>query len=194
MPPRQRFTKGEVTTAALNLMRREGLAGVTARGLGAELGCSSRPIFTVFQNMDEVQRETIRAAREAYNSYVEKGLSAEYAFGGVGLQYFRFANEEPKLFESLFMTAGKDSTGFAETIHAIDDNSERILASVQETFGFSKEAAYKFYQTLWVFTHGLACLCVTGISRITEDEAIELMKTVRLSMLERMKNEEKGND
>ncbi len=53
MSPPVKFSKDEIVAAALNLTRREGIGAVTARGLGAQLGVSSRPIFTAFRNMEE---------------------------------------------------------------------------------------------------------------------------------------------
>lgn len=189
MPPKQKFTKDEIVAAALNLIRKDGLAGVTARGLGAALGSSSRPIFTVFQNMEEVRKETVAAARAVYNSYVEKGLAENPAFKGVGMQYFRFAKEEPRLFALLFMTEGEVEFTLDDILPAIDENSGRILASIQEQYGLTQEISFKLYQLLWIFTHGIACLCATGVSRLTEDEASALLTEVFTGQLIKLKSE-----
>lgn len=189
MPPKQKFTKDEIVAAALNLIRKDGVAGVTARGLGAALGSSSRPIFTVFQNMEEVRKETVAAARAVYNSYVEKGLAENPAFKGVGMQYFRFAKEEPRLFALLFMTEGEVEFTLDDILPAIDENSGRILASIQEQYGLTQEISFKLYQLLWIFTHGIACLCATGVSRLTEDEASALLTEVFTGQLIKLKSE-----
>lgn len=194
MPPAFKFSKEEIITAALNLARKEGLAGITARSLGAELGVSSRPIFTAFRNMEEVQRETLNTARMLYNAYTEKGLAETPAFKGVGMQYFRFAKDEPKLFEGLFMNADSSAFTLTDVLPAIDDNSDRILASIREAYGFSQENAYRLYKTLWIFTHGLACLCVTDVSRFTEEEVGNLLTEVFAGMFIKLKSEEKKND
>lgn len=194
MPPKQKFSRDEIVAAALNLVRREGIGGNTARGLGAELGTSSRPIFTAFRNMEEVQAETVIAARALYNSYVEKGLAEKLAFRGVGMQYIRFAREEPRLFELLFMKAGKTGFTLNDILPAIDENSERILASIQEPYGLSQEEAYKLYQNMWIFSHGIACLCATGVSRLTEDEVSERLTEVFTGLMIKIKSEEKKND
>ena len=192
MPPKHRFSKEEIITAALNLVRREGIGGITARGLGAELGMSSRPIFTAFRNMEEVQRETVLAAKAAYNGYVEKAFDDAVPFRGVGLQYLRFACEEPRLFGLLFMTAGETELPIADILPAIDDNSDRILSSVQTPYGFSREQAYRLYQNMWVFTHGIACLCATGVSRLTGEEANARLTEVFTGLLMKMKSEERN--
>ena len=180
-------------TAALTLARREGIAAITARGLGAELGVSSRPIFTAFRNMEEVLQETAKAARDMYNAYVEKGLAETPAFKGVGMQYFRFARNEPKLFEWMFMSANDNSVTFSDILPAIDDKSDMILDSIQTAYGFSRENAYRLYQILWIFTHGLACLHISGICRLEEDEVSKLLTEVFTGMFIKLKSEEKEN-
>ena len=48
MPPKAKFTKEEIAEQALNIIKEEGAAALTARSLGERLGTSSRPIFTAF--------------------------------------------------------------------------------------------------------------------------------------------------
>ena len=79
----------------------------TSRALGTYLGSSARPIFTVFKNMEEVQQDMIKSAKALYKEYVNKGLTTEPPFKGVGTQYILFAVNEPKLFQLLFMTEQK---------------------------------------------------------------------------------------
>ena len=194
MPPKQKFNAKEVLEASLNLVRREGMDGLTARGLGAELGVSSRPIFTVFKNMEEVRQETVKAAKAVYNEYVEHGLAEDNPFKGVGMQYIRFAREEPRLFGLLFMTAGEKVLAPGEILPVIDENSEKILASVQTSYGLSRDIAYYLYQNMWIFTHGIACLCATGVSRLTEEEADARLTEMFIGQLIKIKSEGRKND
>lgn len=190
MPPKQKFTKEEIISVALRLVRRHGITGITARGLGAELGSSSHPVFTAFRSMEEVQQETIQAAKGMYNSYVEKGLADDIPFKGVGMQYIRFACDEPKLFALLFMTANGMEHNLDDILPAIDDNSDRILASIQKEYGLTKEVSYRLYQKMWIFTHGVACLCATGVSILPEEEASALLTEVFTGLLIKIKKEE----
>jgi AcrR family transcriptional regulator len=204
VPPAQKFSRNDIIKVAINLLRKGGLAEITARGLGAELGVSSRPIFTAFKNMEEVQRETVLAVKAIYNGYVEIGLAETPAFKGVGKQYIRFAAEEPRLFELLFMKAGRPSALFIKTgetpftlenvLPAIDDNSERILASIQNSYGLSREQSYRLYQNTWIFTHGIACLIATGVSTLSEDEVSNRLTEAFTALLIKMKSEGKNND
>ena len=107
MPPKAKFTKAEIIEAALNIVRADGYEALTSRALGTYLGSSARPIFTVFKNMEEVQQDMIKSAKALYKEYVNKGLTTEPPFKGVGTQYILFAVNEPKLFQLLFMTEQK---------------------------------------------------------------------------------------
>ncbi|WP_281532419.1 TetR-like C-terminal domain-containing protein [Anaerocolumna aminovalerica] len=190
MPPIAKYSRADIIAAALNLVRKA--EEITARGLGAELGTSTRPIFTAFRNMEEVQRETVLAARALYNGYVERGLAEENAFKGVGMQYIAFAREEPGLFRLLFMTAYKTPFDLDNVLPAIDENSDKILASIQNAYGLSWELSYRLYQNLWIFTHGIACLYATGVSRLTEEEVSARLTEVFTGLL--IKREVKKND
>ena len=47
MPPKPKFTKDQMITAALDIVSEKGLSALTARNLGARLGGSSRPMVAL---------------------------------------------------------------------------------------------------------------------------------------------------
>ncbi len=178
MPPTHKFTKDEIITAALNLVRRDGVEALTARGLGAELGTSSHPIFTAFQNMEEVQQEILEAAKNVYGDYSNKGLTESPPFRGVGIYYFRFAKDEPKLFELLFMKGRGGASSVADTIHLAHGNYENILSVIQSDYGLTRDESHRLFETMWLFVHGIACLHVTGMIRFTDGEVYKRITDV----------------
>ncbi len=201
MPPKAKFTRDEIIEKALDIVHTEGIDRLTSRELGAQLGSSARPIFTVFESMDEVKLEVIRHARELYRQYVDRGLKARLAFQGVGVAYITFALEEPKLFQLLFMNAQttKDDAGEAVSVNVsqilplIDDSYEKILCSVQEPYGLDRQTADRLYQHLWIYTHGIAAMCATRLCNYTMEQMKEMMKEVFDGLLFRIKNEQQSN-
>ncbi len=187
MPPKAKFTKEQIIYAALKIARRDGINAVTARELGSELGSSARPIFTVFQSMDEVQHEIRKAAKEIYKNYINKGLSEVKSFKGVGTAYIQFAQKESKLFQLLFMEEIKTSPSSSDVLSVIEENYEEILLSVEKLYNLDKENAYKLYKHLWIYTHGIATLCATKVCVFKEEEISEMITEVCLSILHRMK-------
>ena len=113
--------KREIADVALQIYREEGLEGLTSRNLGRKLGSSACPIFTVFSGMDEVQEAMIESAKELYKSYVDKGLSQDIPFRGVGEQYVLFALNEPRVFQLLFMNEGEAVPSVNNALPLLDE-------------------------------------------------------------------------
>lgn len=178
MPPKARFTKEEIISAALALVREKGAEALTARTLGARLGSSAQPVFTVFGSMEEVWRAVRAAARAVYATYVEEGLTEQPPFKGVGTQYIRFAIREPRLFSLLFMTGREEAPDISGILPAIEDHYERILASISESYRLSRADAERLYRHLWIYTHGIATLCVAGMCQFTAEQISGMLTEV----------------
>lgn len=178
MPPKAKFTKQQIAEAGLDIIRNEGMENLTARALGKRLGSSACPIFTVFENMEEVQAEINKAARAVYSEYVKKGLEEELAFKGVGTQYIMFAIKEPRLFQLLFMSEQFQQPSVSNVLPVIDDNYEAILLSVQNCYNLSKEKSERLYKHLWIYTHGIAVLCATNMCTFAADEIANMISEV----------------
>ncbi len=190
MPPKAKFTREEIIDAALSIVRADGPDALTSRALGKQLGSSARPIFTVFPSMDEVQKEVVASAKRLYKEYVDKGLTHEHPFKGVGMQYILFSIKEPKLFQLLFMTEQPQIPDLSGVLPLIEESYERILRSIQDDHGLSAEAAEKLYRHLWIYTHGIATMCATGLCRFTGDEISAMMTEVCTSILKNIRGEQ----
>lgn len=189
MPPKAKFTREDIINAALTITMREGFEGLTARALGAELGSSARPVFTVFKNMEEVQAEVEKAARSVYTRLVEEGLKEEIAFKGVGKAYIRFAAEYPKLFQLLFMREQNSSPHLNSVLGLIDENFDRILESIEKGYGFCKETSKEIYLHLWIYSHGIAVLIATKVCSFSAEEISGMLTDVFISIIKKYKSE-----
>ena len=189
MPPKAKFTKDEIVQAALDIVRTEGIQALTARALGVKLGSSARPIFTVFQNMEEVQQEVVRAAKQLYKVYVENGLKqTEYPkFKGVGIQYIAFALKEQKLFQILFMSQQPQKPMISNILPYIEDSYHQILLSVEESYNLNERDAKALYGHLWIYTHGIATLYATNMCSFSAEEVGEMLTDVCQALLKKIK-------
>lgn len=190
MPKKVFYTKEYIVGVALQLVREEGIQNLTARAVAKRTGCSVCPIFSAFENMEELQKAVAKAARKVYDEYVDEGLKNSLPFKGVGEAYIKFAVNEPKLFQLLFMN--DDAVRSLDTVlPSIDGNYDRILQSVKDQYGVSEKIAFKLYKNLWVFTHGIAAMCATRTCEFSGEEISEMSADVCMSLLVRYKGEEK---
>lgn len=191
MPPKAKFTKEEITEVGLNIIREDGMESLTARNLGKRLSSSSCPIFTAFENMEEVQTAVKQAAKALYAEYVKEGLKETPAFKGVGMQYISFAIHEPKLFQLLFMSKQEQKPNSESILTAIEDNYDEILDSVKYSYGLDVKDAEKLYRQLWIYTHGIATLSVTGMCNFTMNEIGMMLSEVFIPLLKEIKEKTK---
>ncbi len=161
MPRKFLFTREQVVEAALSVVRERGIAALTARSLADALGTSTKPIFGLFQNMEEVHNAVLRAADELYNARIRTDMArGEFPpYKASGMAYIRFAREETQLFRMLFMRDRSHET--------IDDAKSRaeiepFVQIIARNNGISLEKAYRFHIEMWVFVHGIAAMIATG--------------------------------
>lgn len=62
MPPKPKYTRAEIVSAALSVVSEAGVDALTAKSLAKALHTSTTPIFTVFTSMQEVIDATKEAA------------------------------------------------------------------------------------------------------------------------------------
>lgn len=191
MPQKAKFTKEEIISVALNLVRNNGFECLTARNLALGLNSSTRPIFTVFDSMDDVQKDVKNAVRNLYDSYVKEALKRENKeknyFKCVGEQYIKFSIVEPKFFQLLFMKEQEEKTEFISILPLIENNYEEIILSIKEQYQLNREIAIKMYHHLWIYTHGIASLCATKMCTFNGKEISDMLTDVFKSLLKNYK-------
>ncbi len=183
MPPKPKFTKEEITRAALELVREKGEEHLTSRDVGNALGCSSRPIFTAFSSMGELRAAVIKMGEDIYGEYGKREMeNGKYPpYKAMGMAYIRFAREEKNLFRLLFM---RNRTG--EAIPSDFDGA--VLEQVKASTGFEGYLATLFQTEMWVFIHGIASMHATNYMDYSE-EFISSMLTDAYQGLKRRQKE-----
>lgn len=190
MPPKPKFTREDVVRAGLAMARELGMDQLSARALAQRLKSSSCPIFTLFGSMDEVHEAVMEAAKQLYAQYVREGLAQTPAFKGAGMSYIRFAMEEPKLFQALFMRVLPGVPDIDRMLPQLDDNYEQILQSITDAYGLKREVADWIYRHLTIYTHGIATLCVTGTCSFSPEQVNTMLTEVFVGLLAQAKKGE----
>lgn len=189
MPPKYKFTKEQVVEAALSLAREGGMEAVTARALGQRLGASARPVFSLYESMEQVKEDALRAAYARYREAMARELShGEYPpYKACGIAYIRFAAEEPSLFRLLFLRE-RDKRG------AWPDEEEwaSVEPLVRNGTGLSGSRAGRLHTEMWALVHGIATMLATGYMRFDWGE-ISAMLTDVFQGLNTAAKEENGD-
>jgi AcrR family transcriptional regulator len=186
MPPRVKFTKEEIVEAALRVTREGGIDSLTARSLAAELGASTRPMFTYFETVDELKHEVHEAAKGIYKTYIERGLAEPVPFLGVGQNTIRFAREEPELFRLLFLQKPDGADGGAA--EALAFSQDLVRDSIMGIYKMDAYEADCYYRNLWLIAFSFCAMIAAGECPYTDEQMSAMFTEVSLAVCKAYKD------
>ena len=173
MPPKVKITKTDIINKGVELVREHGADSINARGIANALGCSTQPIFSNFESMEDLSEQIILSAYDLYLKFIETELGENKypPYKAYGMAYIRFAREEKELFKLLFM---RDRTG--EDLSPARD-FEQSVEIIMKANNLSREIAMLMHLEMWACVHGIGVMMATSfleldeelISRITSD-------------------------
>ena len=188
MPPKAKFTKEQITKAALGVVSEKGVQALTAKELGAALGTSTTPIFTVFNSMQEVQDAVMLAAMERFEEYAHKAAHLGPVFKQVGMQMILFAKEEPKLYQLIFMSSISEAQTFDDIYAHLGSVADECMYVLQKDYDLSKADAKTLFEHVWIHTFGIGALCATGVCDFSHEQIAEMLTQDFTAMMMLMKS------
>lgn len=163
MPPKPKITKSMILNAVLDITRESGFEAVNARSIAGRLQCSTRPIFTCYENMEALKAEFLDFAFEAYHQYVAGYSKAKHPIPYLllPLSYIEFAKEETNLFKLLFISDMDLDMKEAKDFYREIGNEEKAK-TFSKLIGVSPARGKEIFLDLFLYTHGIAVLAATG--------------------------------
>ena len=174
MARKETITRNDILKAAFELARAEGMAQISARTLAAKTGCSTQPIFRLFQNMDEVAEEVFFSAAAFFeNYYASFPKVSDTPFVNMGLAYIRFAQEEPNLFRLLFLSDNRHGKSLYDLLNGSNGAIVKEINSAK-MFGCANPSA--MFMKMWIFINGAGTMALTGDYDLKKDETVSLLE------------------
>ena len=173
MARKEKITKEDILAAAFQIAKRDGMQEVTARKLALEIGCSTQPIFRVFQGMEDVIAQLFSMITNFFEEYYENYTGNEsIPFIRLGMAYISFAEKEKHLFYALFLTTERGG----KTLYELLNGQKGLLV---KEINKSKELGIHnpgdLFMKLWIFIHGAACMMITVDYELPEEETEMLL-------------------
>ena len=179
MPPKAKITKDMILNKVLDITRETGFETVNARSIASKLQCSTRPIFTCYENMDELKKEFLAFAYEYYERYVANYGNAVNisSYLILPLSYIEFAQEETYLFKLLFINDMDLKMTEANDFYKEIDNEKRAEI-FSETIGVELEHAKVVFLDLFLYSHGIAVLTATKKISLDRNSVEKMLKNI----------------
>ncbi len=170
------ITQKEIVNAAFKITRKEGFEQITSRKLAAAAGCSTQPIFRIYENMDALKKDVYDKAAEYYESfYNDYEKSHEVPFVDLGLAYIGFAQKYPHLFRLLFISEqGPESKSMYDLVNG---SSENVVKEINKAAAKGATNAQQLFMQMWIFIHGAGCMAATGDYDLDKETSVAMLES-----------------
>lgn len=121
-----------------------------------------------FATIEELKR-TVYAKADLYHSQFLMNMkkTPKGAALGIGMNYIRFAIEEPHLFHFLFQSDYFSGSTLLELIDA--EELSPVLSAMQGALGIGMEQTKKIFLTVFLFAHGYASIIANNALQYDEE-------------------------
>lgn len=188
MPPKPKYTREQIVSAALGVVSRQGIDALTAKELAHALDTSTTPIFTVFTSMQEVQGAVKDAALQRFETYAHRAVGELPLFKQIGMRMIHFAKEEPQLYRLVFMSRNAEVKSFEGIYAHLGGVADECLAAIRRDYGLSAESARALFEHLWIHTFGIGVLCATGMCDFSMEQISRMLTEDFTAMLRMLKS------
>ena len=170
MPKQRQSSKEEIIEVAFDLVRKNGIHDLSARNIAKKMQCSTKPIYSSFSSMYELEQIVIeKASAFVTENYLDTEPGDHMHFLQIGIGYLNLARQDRELFYLLFLS-GKVDMDIEKNIYPFMFDSliqkmkkDELLAPLTE------EQLKKLLRNMWIYTHGLATFLYTNPTLMTDD-------------------------
>ncbi|QLG37926.1 TetR/AcrR family transcriptional regulator [Paenibacillus sp. E222] len=176
MPPKSDITQDKVLSAAFELVRTQGLEALTARNVAQALHCSTQPIYSLYNNIEELKSNVYdKAAEFARHSMVEYKDDANSPALNLTIGFLYFAQNEKQLFRALYLS------GYRQ----YNPHTDQFLGEELTTFymrysrrlqNVSVEQLKRIFLKLMIYLIGIGTLLNSHTLELDIKEAIEMIR------------------
>lgn len=174
MARKETITKQYLIDTAFLMAKQEGIENVTARKLAAKAGCSTQPIFRLYENMEDLWKEIFEKAVAFFSFFYDRCTKDNSEpFVNLGMGYIKFAKEEPELFKMLFLSKKRYDISMYEILNG---ESGTVAAEMAKAKAAGCANPSDLFTKMWIFINGAACMCITDDYDLDDAQTVDLLK------------------
>ena len=176
MAPKSKVTREMIVDAAVGIVRESGYEAINARAVAGKLGCSTQPVMYHFATMEDLKMEAYSQVDRFHTEYLMTFSAERDPLLEIGLNYIRFAIDEPNLFRFLFQSGYARENNLLEMI----DSEELIpvLSAMQEGIGTEMGKTKEIFLVIAMFAHGYASIIANNSLEYDEELAAQHLEKV----------------
>ena len=179
MPAIKELSKEHIVKVAVKMVNDTGWDSVNARSLAKKLNVSTKPLYRIYNNMDEIKEDIYKEISRQYDEFINSRIDNKKALITLCIAYVEFAQEYKNLFISLFLSNNLKWQNFE---NVLDEKwNQSTIINLVNKHGYSFEEAKNLFMNLWLYANGLATLIATNELVIDEKEIlVRLVKAYKV--------------
>ena len=179
MPATIELSKEHIVKVAVKMVNETGWDSINARSLAKKLGVSTKPLYRIYNNMDEIKDDIYKEISRQYDEFITSRVDNKKALITLCIAYVEFAQEYKNLFISLFLSNNLKWQSFE---NVLDEKwNQSTIINLVNKHGYSFEEAKSLFMNLWLYANGLATLIATNEIKIDEKEIlVRLVKAYKV--------------
>src|SRR5574344_2076215 len=132
MPRKANFTREDIVSTALEIVRKEGIDALSYRVLGKKFGDSASPVLTYFKTMEDLHSAVRKEAIKVLYEYLKDCTDYVPAFKAYDIRLIRFAKEDNNLYRLIYLNSEAESEG-------LDHFASICMETMMKGYGLTEE-------------------------------------------------------
>ena len=170
MPAIVEMSKDHIVKVAVKMVNDNGWNSVNARSLAKALGISTKPLYRIYNNMDEIKEDIYKEISKQYDQFLTSRIDPKKVLLTLCIAYVEFAQEYKNLFISLFLS---NNLKWQNIDNVLDEKwNQGSIINLVNKHGYTFEEAKNLFMNLWLYANGLATLIATNDIEIDDKEIL----------------------
>lgn len=170
MPASCKISKEQIIKKAVVIVNKNGWESINARDLAKELNISTKPLYRIYQNMEEIKTDIYKEIYKQYDEFITSRVDNKKALVTLCVAYVEFAKYYKNLFISLFLSNNLKWKTVDDVLN--EKWNQGAIINLINKQGYSFEEAKELFMHVWLYANGLATLIATNNIDIDDKEII----------------------
>lgn len=171
MPASCNITKEQIIKTAVVMVNKKGWENINARDLAKALKISTKPLYRIYSNMEEIKSDMYKEIYKQYDEFITSRVDNKNALITLCVAYVEFAKKYKNLFISLFLSNNLKWKTVDDVLNEKWNQGAIINLVNKQNYTFLE--AKELFMHVWLYANGLATLICANKIEIDDKEIIK---------------------
>ncbi len=168
MPKICALTKEDIIKKSVELVSNFGWNSLNARDLASSLNISTKPLYRIYQNMEEIKCDTYKEIYKQYDEFITSRVDNKKALITLCVAYVEFSKYYKNLFISLFLSNNLNWQSIDDVLN--EKWNQGAIINLINRCNYTFETAKEVFMHVWLYANGLATLISTNNIDISDED------------------------